>query len=315
MPHHQPVGEDLEAEVGLEQRAPAAVEADRHAEPLALGPEGVVVAVVPGLVVHAAGRQEDGLEAVLVDGAARLGHRGADVVGRHHRGAVQARGVGLAVVLEPVVVGARDGGREVGLEAVGADLLARVEPQHEEAARREEDREIHALALHRVELRLGAPALRLGLAVRLLLVGPPADARALPLDQRPHRTGAQQHLALELHPDVAPQLGHAHRRGVPVLGRDVALPQVGGLHHVHVRVGDGEVFEGHGGSCVGRGRRQDAEGDRLPPRRAAASAAIPSPTSAPVVGSGRIAGAGGGVGENESSRRAATAEASSSCSW
>jgi hypothetical protein len=33
---------------------------------------------------------------------------------------------------------------------------------------------------------------------------------------------------------------------VPVLGRDVALPEIGRLENVHVGVGDHEVFEGHG---------------------------------------------------------------------
>src|SRR5581483_5283477 len=46
-----------------EERLAAAVERYRHAETLALGPERIVVRVVPRAAIHAAGSQEDGLHA------------------------------------------------------------------------------------------------------------------------------------------------------------------------------------------------------------------------------------------------------------
>src|SRR5262249_17965342 len=69
-PHHQLV-EHLEREVGSEPRLPSAVERDRDREALALGPERVVVRVVPWAAADAAGREEDRPEAELLDGAAR----------------------------------------------------------------------------------------------------------------------------------------------------------------------------------------------------------------------------------------------------
>ena len=54
VPQHQPV-EDLEPEVGCQVRLAAAMERQRHAQALDLGPERVVGAVVPGAAVDAAG--------------------------------------------------------------------------------------------------------------------------------------------------------------------------------------------------------------------------------------------------------------------
>src|SRR5207247_8377663 len=83
VPHDELV-EDLEREVGLEIRLAAAVEGDRDAEALALGPQRVVVGVVPGAAGDAAGCQEDRLEAELLHAATGLGPSRRDVErGRH----------------------------------------------------------------------------------------------------------------------------------------------------------------------------------------------------------------------------------------
>ena len=79
---------------------------------------------------------------------------------RDHAGAEHAVGRVVAEVLHPVVVGPGDGGGEPGLEAVGADLLDRVEAEHEQAARRVEHGEVEALGVHRVDLRLRRPSPR-----------------------------------------------------------------------------------------------------------------------------------------------------------
>ena len=88
--------------------------------------------MVPRLSVDAARRQEDRLEPVLEDAAAGLVDGRGDVVGWHHGGAVESRRIGLAVIVQPVVVGAGDGGREGRLETIGSDLLARVVAQRVE---------------------------------------------------------------------------------------------------------------------------------------------------------------------------------------
>ncbi len=107
------------------------MEADRDSELLALGPQGIVVAVVPRLAVHAARREKDRLEAVLPYSSARLFDGRSDVVWCDHCRRVEARRIGLGVVVEPVVVRAGDRCGEVGLEAVRADLLAGIEAQRE----------------------------------------------------------------------------------------------------------------------------------------------------------------------------------------
>src|SRR5437773_2416347 len=86
VPHDELV-EDLEREVGLEMGLAAAVEGDRDAEAFALGPQRVVVGIVPGAAGDAAGGQEDRLEAELLDAAPGLGHRRRDVVRRRPAGA------------------------------------------------------------------------------------------------------------------------------------------------------------------------------------------------------------------------------------
>ena len=88
---------------------------------------------MPGPPVYRGGRQEDGLEAELLDAAASLLDRAAHVMGRHHPRPVHAVRREVAEVLHPVVVGTGDGGGELGLEAVTTDLFGGVEAQHKQA--------------------------------------------------------------------------------------------------------------------------------------------------------------------------------------
>src|SRR5207245_296745 len=82
-----------------------------------------------------------------------------------------------AEVAQPVVVGARDGGREVGLEAVDAHDLRHVEAEHEEPAAREEDGHVEALAVHGLELGGGIPPAPLRLGECLVLHRAPGPGR------------------------------------------------------------------------------------------------------------------------------------------
>jgi hypothetical protein len=54
--------------------------------------------------------------------------------------------------VQPVVVRARNGGRELGLEPLGADLLDGVESEHEQGAAREQHGDVESLLVHRHEL-------------------------------------------------------------------------------------------------------------------------------------------------------------------
>src|SRR4030095_8532683 len=104
-PEPQALAEPVsEREVGAERGAAPAEEADRYAEPLALGPERVEVAIVPRLPQRAPPRQENPPEPVLGHRAARLRDRARDVVRRDHRAPVEPLRIRLHEVVEPVVV-------------------------------------------------------------------------------------------------------------------------------------------------------------------------------------------------------------------
>ena len=133
MPQHQLV-QHLQPEVGRQVGLAPAVEGQGYAQSLDLRPQRVVGLVVPRPPVHRGRREKDGLETELLHAASGLGDRAGHVMRRHHAGAVHAVRRVVAEVLQPVVVGARDGGGELGLQSVGADLFGRVQSEHEQPA-------------------------------------------------------------------------------------------------------------------------------------------------------------------------------------
>jgi hypothetical protein len=224
-------------------RLAATVERDRDVQPFALGPERVVCAVVPGAAVDAAGREEDGAEAELLDGPSRLDDGGRNVVRRHHRGAEEAIRALRAEVAQPVVVGARDRRRQLGLEPVEPDDLRRVEPEDEEAAAGKEDGHVQTFRVHGVALRGRVPAALLRGRVHPVLLGAPG--RAAVAAERPRRPEPQHDVRLDLDPHVATELRQTDRRHVPPRRVDVALPEVRRLEDVHVAVRDAQALVRH----------------------------------------------------------------------
>ena len=99
-------------------RAEPFVEAERHPEPFQLLPQRLEIAVVPVAPLDRVGPHEHGPATQILDRPAGLLHRVADVVGRDHPGPEQPSGVGLAVVVQPVVVGARDRRGEGGVQVI-----------------------------------------------------------------------------------------------------------------------------------------------------------------------------------------------------
>ena len=100
-------------------------------------------------------------------------------------------GACAAEVVQPVVVGAGDGGGELGLEPVGPDLLDRVEAEHEQAPRREQHGQVEPFGVHGLDLRRGVPAPRLGAGVDAVVLGAPAglaSARCRTGRTRPRRS-------------------------------------------------------------------------------------------------------------------------------
>ena len=178
VPQHQLV-EHLEAEVGLEVRLAAAVERDRHVEALDLGPERVVRGVVPRPAVDRRRREEDRLEAELLDAAARL-----DAPRRRRRAARPCRRRTCASARSSqksfiqslyarAIAVANSGSRPSG-----PTCSARVEPEHEQAARRVEHGHVEALGVHRRDLRRGVPARGLGVGVDVVVLLAPAGLAA-----------------------------------------------------------------------------------------------------------------------------------------
>ena len=211
------------------------VETDGDVQFLTGRPERVIIPVVPRPIVEDVGSEEDRLHPELPHRASRLRHRARHVVGRDGGGAEETLGVGgLDVVVQPVVVGAARGVREArvhGLE--GRDVHGR---------RGEEDREVEALLVHGPNLRFGIEVARdlFGVAItqRLLFdVG----------ERRPVTAGHGRHdLAFHHRADVPTALVQPPGRAGLELGVDVAVPEVHGLHHVHLGVDHLETVLGHG---------------------------------------------------------------------
>jgi carbon-monoxide dehydrogenase large subunit len=207
--------------------------------------------VVPVAAVDGVRPHEGGFKAELTDSPVRLGDGRLDVVRRQHRRPQQPLGVLGAELGEPVVVGASDGRGQVGLHPVHG--------QDEEPMAREEHGHVDALPVHGLELRDRVVAPPLGVLVAVGLGGlghlqhPPRE-----------RCVGGEALALPLDGDVAGHLGEPHRRPRLEPLVNAAEPEIGGLDHVHVGVGDLKA-------CLGRAtcRRACYPGAGVGPARSA----------------------------------------------
>ena len=197
--------------------------------------------------------------AELAHAPARLPHRELHVVERQDRRGPQARAIGRAKVGQPAVERAADRGREVGLEAVDGDEMR--------AERAEDDRDVDALPVHRLQHgpRIVAAQVigRISIAARRHVAGArffasdPGEAAALrSVEER------GEDLALEL-PAVGVRAVDRRepRRAVLEPRLDVPEPQIVRLEHVNVAVHDLEAVLGH------RGALRPSLGDRTLVRR------------------------------------------------
>jgi hypothetical protein len=89
------------------------VKADGQIELFALGPQAVIVGIAPFFVIDMVGANKNAAKAVIFHRAANLLDSAANVVRRNHGDAEHALGIELDEVVQPVVVGARDGRGEV----------------------------------------------------------------------------------------------------------------------------------------------------------------------------------------------------------
>lgn len=206
------------------------VKTQRQIELFECIPQGLVIGVVPRFAVDDVGTNENRLEAQFLDRTVGFFHGVADVVHRHHAGAEHPRGIGLAEVVEPIVIRARDGVCEAGIHVrLG---------QREQPAAREHDRRIEPFSVHRFELHVRRPAAPRVVGIQLLI------ALVVPAANR------ERHRALRVgriaQPQVADVLArYADRRLRPVLRRNKALPEIRRLHDVHIAVKNAKTMLSH----------------------------------------------------------------------
>ena len=235
------------------------VKRHRHAEAHGLGPDGVVARVVPGPAVHRMIREHERDRAELAHAPPRFLDRQLRLVQRQQRRRLQPRAVGRAEIGEPVVEGAADRGREVGLEPVDADQVG--------APRAKHDGNVDPFAVHGLEHRARVVARQVLGGVLVAAHRQVARARLLSSDEaqppalRAVEEGGED-LTLEL-PAVGVRPVDRREAGRPVLepGLDVLEPEVVRLVDVDVAVHDLELTLGHrdlpsgGAAAVSRGGR------------------------------------------------------------
>ena len=218
----------------LHARARRFVKPDRHIELLAGRPERVIERVVPRLVVIDVGAQKDRLHAELQDGAAGFGDRARNIVRRHAGGAEQALRIGRPdVIVEPVVVGAAHRGGEARIHMGEGGRV--------HAGGREQDREVQPFLVHGLDLRfrieIAGDLFGVALGHRGLFRG----AQCRPVAARDLR----HDLALDERADVPFALAEPARRAVAELAVDIALPQIRGLHDMHLGIDQPEAVSRH----------------------------------------------------------------------
>ena len=217
---HERVEGTVGPEGGDDHRA-ALVDGDGHGALLGGLPHRLVGAIRQRAPAARVGPYEGGHEPELVTGPAQLGGRGHGVLHRDHGRAEQPRGVGGAVRGQPVVVGAGDGHRGVGI----------VERPEVQPDRREQHGLVDALGVHVDQPRRRVGPSRVGVVEAEERLGV-REARAR-RGQRAQRHGQD---LLAVHHDVLVAVRVARDDGPVRLGD--RRPGASGLHHVPVGVHD-----------------------------------------------------------------------------
>ena len=193
--------------------------------------------MVPVAALDGVGAQEDALEAEVLGQAPGLCDGGVYILGRDHARAEHSFGVALAELGQPIVVGAGYGGGQV---IIVVDLGV-----GEEAHGREKQGQIYSLGVHGLDLGVGAPA--------PVLEGQELVESSVALGQFDVHVAfvgevvlvACDDSTIVLEAEVHEVLFRTDGGEVPELGGDVGLPEVGGLHDVHVAVDDLETVFRH----------------------------------------------------------------------
>ena len=204
------------------------VEAHGHVQLLCRGPQRLVVRMIPGPPVHRIRRQHQRHRAQILHRPARLRRRQFHVLQGHLRRPLEPGSVHGAEVVQPIVEGATDGGREVSVHAV--------QRNHVRAESPKQHCHVDPLHLKRLKLRRRVETLRPRLRepVRDVLV--PAGQAPRP---RLRLRMRGKHLPLHVPPvreTLTQRVSPKHRRPPPIGGFHILLPQIVRLHNVHVAV-------------------------------------------------------------------------------
>src|SRR5678815_315834 len=96
------------------------METHRQVELFTFGPERVVIGIAPFSSIYVIGSEENSTKAIFLYGTADLLDGTTDIVRRNHGHAKHALGIGSGEVVEPIIVGARHGCGEIGIEIIDA---------------------------------------------------------------------------------------------------------------------------------------------------------------------------------------------------
>ena len=238
------VADEAPPGIVLERRVAGGMESDGYVELLQRTPQRLARLVVQVLAVDRVRGTDDSHGAQLPDAPVRLVDRRRDVVHRDLGGELQPLRPALAIVVRPVVVGARERRRVVRREVVVHEDLPPARAVH--------DGDVDALDIHRRQGRVGIEAA----PARDLEVWVPRAAPAPQLaagrggGRRLAMGGNRQPLHLHTHDAVGVALvlgavaellllpAEEPRRARSMGPFEVAGPEIVRLHHVKVAVED-----------------------------------------------------------------------------
>src|SRR5262249_16557369 len=173
------------------------------------------------------GAEKYGAKPELLYATLSLGDGVLYVEHRNHTGADQFAGINLAKLVEPIIIGAGQGGGELGVHGWYAEKI--------QSSARIETGKIDSLLIHGVELDARAPApFHMGPEQFLIAVKDVARRRNC-FWRRVHRSAPRPPIRPH-EPQIPDMIGCAPRRVIFELGIDKSLPKVRRLQDVHVAV-------------------------------------------------------------------------------
>src|SRR5258706_2827742 len=182
---------------------------------------------MPVVTIDDVGAQKDRAKAQLFDAAADFVDSVIDVERRDHAGADHFPWIGLAEVVKPIVISARESGRKVRLQVGYAEQI--------QAAARVKYRHVDAFFGHGIELNLRRPAALIMRLEQFLVFVKNMAGRWQSSPWRVNRTAPGTTVRTD-QAQIAHMIRAADGRARRESFVDVALPEIGRLQDVHVAI-------------------------------------------------------------------------------